>query len=684
MRKAVRTINREISWLLFNERLLQEAENKTVPLLERVFFLGIFSSNLDEFFGVRVATLRRLEDAQLKGEELFVDSPKETLAEIKTTVVNQLSRFDSIYRKLIKELETEGIKLVNEKEYNTEQIAFVNEYFKEKVRPVLVPIMLKESTKMPFIKDKAIYLGIKLSNKSGSKRYALIEIPTKLLSRFVVLPNDDSNEYVTMLDDIIRANIADIFSIFNYENVEAFNFKLTRDSELDIDEDISKSLTEKIGKSLKKRKRGLPVRFVYDREMPEDLLNFLITKIGLKKEQNIIPGRRYHNFKDFISFPTLGRPQLRYEKMPPLEHPQLRNQKSIFKVIAKQDVLISYPYQDFGYVVDLLREAAIDPKVKHVKINVYRLAKNSRVSNALINAVKNGKKVTVLLELQARFDEENNVQWANKLQDEGIKVIFGIDGLKVHSKLILIERKEEGEVKLYAHVGTGNFHEGNAKIYADYSLLTVDKRITNEVQKVFAFFEQTYRRDLIKHLWVSPFGTRRKLLNAIRNEINNAKAGNEAYITFKINNLVDQQIINQLIEASKAGVKVKLLVRGICCLVAGVKGESENITVTGVIDRFLEHARVFVFCNGGKNDVYISSADLMPRNLDTRVEVTTPIYDANIKQILLDNIAIMEKDNVKARILDEKRDNRFVPQRRNKPHRSQYELYNYFKQQLKN
>lgn len=685
MIKNIKTINREISWLLFNERLLQEAENLEVPLLERVFFLGIFSSNLDEFFGVRVATLRRLEAAKLSGSQLYADSPKETLKEIKETVLDQLGRFDSIYRQLIKELENEGIQVVNEKEYSEKQLAFVKAYFKEKVRPVLVPIMLKDTTKMPFIKDKAIYLGIKLSNEGkDNKRYALIEIPSAELPRFVVIPNDGKTECVTMLDDIIRANIADVFSIFKFEKVEAYNFKLTRDSELDIDEDISKSLTEKIGRSLKKRKRGQPVRFVYDRHIPADLLKFLIDKIGLKPEHNLIPGRRYHNFKDFMSFPTLGKPRLRYEKMPPLEHPLLVNQPSILKVIAKQDVLLAFPYQDFGYIIDMLREAAIDPKVKAIQINVYRLAKDSKISNALINAVKNGKNVTVLVELQARFDEANNVKWANRLQDEGVKIIFGISGLKVHSKLILITRKEDGGLKLYGHIGTGNFHEGNAKIYADYSLLTADKRITSEIEKVFSFFEHTYKRDLLRHLWVSPFSTRRKMVSAIRTEITNAKAGKEAYIILKLNNLIDIQIINLLCEASTAGVKINLLVRGICCLVAGVKKVSENITVTGVIDRFLEHARVFIFANDGDEKIYISSADLMPRNLDNRVEVTTPIYDEDVKKILRKNINSMLADNVKARIIDEAKDNRIAGNKKDKPHRSQFELYEYFKNQLKN
>jgi polyphosphate kinase len=684
MIKKIKTINREISWLLFNERLLQEAENETVPLLERIFFLGIFSSNLDEFFGVRVATLRRLDAAKLSGSQLYADSLKETLQEIKETVLSQLARFDNIYRQLIAALEEVGIQMVNEKEYTNEQALFVKTYFKEKVRPVLIPIMLKDSVKIPFIKDRAIYLGIKLSNDGkDNKRFALIEIPTSELPRFVVIPSPDNTECITMLDDLIRANIADVFTMFKFQKAEAFTFKLTRDSELDLDEDISKSLMEKIGKSLKQRKNGEPVRFVYDKHMPNDLLKFLIDKIKLKPEHNLIPGRRYHNFKDLMNFPAVGNASLRNKKMLPQEHPLFKNVPSLLKVIAKQDVLLAFPYQGFGYLVDLLREAAIDPKVRSIQINVYRLAKESEISTALINAVKNGKEVTVLVELQARFDEANNVKWADRLQKEGAKIIFGINGLKVHSKLILITRKEDHELVLYGHIGTGNFHEGNAKIYADYSLLTTDKRITNEIKKVFSFFENTYKRDVFRHLWVSPFNTRRKILSHIKAEIDHAKAGKKAYIMLKINNLVDQQVMQLLCDASKAGVKINLLVRGICCLVAGVKGFSENITVTGVIDRYLEHARVFVFGNNGDEKIFISSADLMPRNLDSRVEVTTPIYDENVKKILKDNLNIMLADNQKARIMDEAKDNRLVKDNPAHPCRSQYDIYDYFKHKIK-
>lgn len=683
MGKTIKTINREISWLQFNERLLQEAEDQSIPLLERIFFLGIFSSNLDEFFSVRVATLRRLEAAKLKSKQLYVEAPKKILDEIRVTVVGQLDRFDRIYKKLLVSLRKSGIRLVNEKEYNEEQQAFVKDYFKNEVLPVLEPILLREKGKMPFIKDKAIYLGVKLSNhKENTVQYAVMEIPTDSLPRFIVLPNDGKHQCFSMLDDVIRRHLSDVFGMFNFDHIEAYNFKLTRDSELDFDEDISKSLTDKIQKSLKKRKRGQPVRFVYDREIPEDLLAFLIHKIGLKSEHNLIPGRRYHNFKNFMSFPSLGREDLKYSKLPPLEHPILRQDRSLFQAIAKKDILLAFPYQDFDYIIDLLREAALDPQVKSIAINVYRLAKDSLIGKALINAVKNGKQVTVLIELQARFDEAHNMVWANKLQDEGVKVIFGIPGLKVHSKLFLIKRKEEQGIVMYGHIGTGNFHEQNAKVYADYSLLTIDKRITSEIDKIFTFFEQTYRRDLLKHLWVSPFSTRRKMLHAIRNEINQVKQGGKGHIILKLNNLVDQQLINQLYEASNAGVQVDLLIRGICCLVAGVKGQSENIRVKAVIDRFLEHARVFVFHNGGDTRVFLSSADMMPRNLDTRVEVTTPIYNEHVKQILLDNIEMMLRDNVKARIMSVKGNNQLQEKQKGKKHRSQSELYAYFKSQL--
>lgn len=683
MKKTTTTINREISWLSFNERVLQEAMDNNTPLIERIRFLGIFSNNRDEFFRVRVATVKRLKELKKKSISDLGFNPAELLNEIKEITLKQQKIFETTFNSLIKELKKEHVNIVDEKNLSKEHQQFIEEYFEEKIRPYLIPIIIKNKAKMPELKDKSLYLGVKLYNNelNDIPLYALIEIPNNI-SRFAVLPKlNDKSDHVILIDDIIRYNLRKIFGLFLFDQIEAYAFKITRDAELDLDVDISTSLLQKMEKSLVKRKKGKQVRFVYDKTMPDDLFNFLVGEVKKKDMENIIPGGKYHNFKDFIKFPNVGSAKLYHSKLKPLPHPRF-NQVSILECIKKEDILLSYPFQNFKYIVDFLREAAIDPKVSEIQINLYRVANNSRIINALVNAVKNGKKVTVIIELKARFDEENNIHWSNILEENGIKVIFGVPGLKVHSKLILVTKKVGQNKELYAHIGTGNFHEGTAKIYGDYSLLTADSRITNEVEKLFAFFESNYLRLSFRHLIVSPFSTRRKFLSLIDNEIKNAKKKKEANIILKLNNLTDELLINKLYEASNAGVKVQLIIRGICRLVPGIKNQSENITAISIVDRYLEHVRTMVFQNGGEELYYISSADWMERNLDHRIEVTTPILNTKIQKVIKKMLQFQLNDNVKARIIDKNASNNYVIND-SEPLRSQIETYKYFKKKYK-
>jgi polyphosphate kinase len=652
-------INRELSWLSFNERVLQEAADESVPLIERIKFLGIYSNNRDEFFRVRVATLKRVLKHQKKAHHLMGEHPKRLLETIQKIVIDQQAKFERIYQQIISDLEEHNISIINETQLNTQQEHFVKKYFKEKVMPSLFPVMLGHNMSFPYLKDKSGYLIVKLGRNNKKSRYALIEVPTDQISRFLVLPKENNKHYIILLDDVIRVCMEEIFPNFEHDYIEAYNIKLTRDAEINIDNDLSKSLVEKLSKGLKDRKKGQPVRLVYDSQIAPDMLSFIMKKIKLRKEDNPIPGGRYHNFKDFISFPNIGAPELSYKKISPLPHPDLHGQINLFKVLKKKDVMLTFPYQSYEHIIDLLREASIDPKVQSIKITLYRVAKNSNIVKALINAIKNGKQVTAIVEVQARFDEEANIYWASKLEEEGAKVIFGVPGLKVHSKMFLIERKEGKKLTHYAHVGTGNFNGDTAKIYTDHSLLTANKNITEEVEKVFSFYEDNSKAGTYKHLLVSPFFMRKKLLGFINQEIKNAKAGKPAYIILKLNNLVDPEMIRKLYEASSHGVKIKLMIRGICSLVAGVKGLSDNIEAISIIDRFLEHSRVFIFCNNDDEKYFISSADWMTRNLDHRSEVALPIYDIHVRRELRTIMDTLWEDNTKARILGSKQDNEY-------------------------
>ncbi len=675
-------IPREISWLSFNERVLQEAEDERNPLIERLRFLGIFSNNQDEYFRVRVADLRRLSNIKRDAKKALGRSPNDMLEEIQERVIAFQKRFEKTYQLILKELKNHNIHIVNESQVTEHQKLFVEEYFHDHIRSSLVPIMLSQTEQFPYLKDKYIYLAVKLhlkNEKHDSVEYALIEVPSDVIKRFLVLPNNEKAKCITLLDDVIRVCLNDIFKTFEYTKIEAYTIKLTRDAELDIDNDISKSLLEKVSSSLDKRKVGNPVRFVYDKDIPEDLLEYIMKKMKLTKKDALIPGGRYHNFKDFMSFPNIGSNSLEFNKLTPQEHPILKKSKSTFDTLDQQDILLNYPYQSFQHFIDFLREVAIDPKVKSLKITLYRVSQNrSKVINALISAAQNGKSVTAVVELRARFDEKINIELSNQLEDAGVKVIFGVPGLKVHSKICLVSRRFGNKERHYACIGTGNFNEDTAKVYTDKLLLTADQSISEEVDKVFKFFKNNYKRYKFKHLMLSPFQFRNRLVQLINKEIRTAKSGKVAYIIIKVNSVTDQDIVRKLYAASQAGVNIQLLVRGECSLVAGVKGLSENINVISIVGRYLEHSRILIFSNNSNPLYYITSANLMYKNMDNRVEVTCPVYDPNIQKQILDQINLQLDDAVKSRIIDAKQQNKYKnPDKPSKPS-SQVLIHRYF------
>jgi len=692
-----RYIDREKSWLAFNARVLQEAADESVPLLERLRFIGIFSNNLDEFFRVRFAAIRRLSLSGQTGEKILGGiSAQQLVKEITEIVIKQQAESLRVLNTIEKELVKQNIIIIDENEVSEEHEHFIKDFFIQKISPELVTIILNDLAEFPLLKDTSGYLAVKLVMKSEQKssvlglikkakpevRYAIIEIP-KNTNRIVELPNKDGKQYLIMLDDLIRYNLSSIFNIFDYESISAHMIKITRDAQLDIDSDMSKSMLEKIATSVKDRRIGEPVRFVYDQHIEKDTLKFFLSKMGIDVSDGVIPGGRYHNRRDYMNFPNLGRFDLLYPPRVPLPVEGLSLDGSILNKIAQKDYLINAPFQSFSYLIKFLREAALDPKVTSIKITLYRLAKNSQIISSLINAAKNGKKVTVQIELQARFDEASNISYAEQMQQEGIELIFGIKGLKVHSKICLIDRIEEGKLKRYGFISTGNFNESTAKIYTDLTLFTSHQQILKDVSKIFDFFDVNYRIHRYKHLIVSPHYTRSKFYKLIDREINNAIMGRPAYINLKMNSISDHPMIDKLYEASNAGVKIKLQVRGICSLIPGVKGMSENIEAVSIVDYFLEHTRSYIFCNNEDPEVYISSADFMTRNLDGRVEVACPIYDDTIKKQIIDTFNIGWKGNVKARYHSEKFENNYRVRAEGEPiFRAQHETYNYYKERL--
>lgn len=695
-----RYIDREKSWLAFNARVLQEAADPSVPLLDRLRFLGIFSNNLDEFFRVRFAAIRRLSLSGIASESLLGGvSARQLVKDITEIAIEQQTESLRILKVIETELGKKGIFMLNETEINQDQSLFVKEYFIQKVSPVLVTIILNDLAEFPLLKDTLGYLAVKLvmnaheENKSISSflglkkplkevRYAVIEIP-KSINRFVVLPSNDNKQYVMMLDDLIRYNLESIFNIFDYESISAHMIKITRDAQLDIDSDLSKSFVEQISESVRDRRIGEPVRFVYDQSIDKDTLKFFLEKMNIDSRESIIPGGRYHNRRDYMDFPNLGRFDLLYQQRTPLPIKDLSLEGSILQKINKKDYLVHAPYQTFAYVVKFLREAALDPKVVSIKITLYRLAKNSQIISSLINAAKNGKKVTVQIELQARFDEASNISYAQQMQQEGIDLIFGVKGLKVHSKICVIERLESEKIKRYGFISTGNFNESTSKIYTDVTLFTCHPQILKEVSKVFDFFEVNYRVFRYKHLIVSPHYTRNRFLKLIDREIMEALSGRDAAIKLKMNSLSDIKMIDKLYDASRAGVKIQLIVRGICCLIPGIPGMSDNIEAISIVDSYLEHTRLYIFGNNSDADVFISSADFMSRNIDGRVEVTCPIYDENIKKELIETFEYGWNGNVKARLHSEDLTNQYrIRATGEKVFRAQQETYNLYLKKL--
>lgn len=689
--KNYRYIDREKSWLAFNARVLQEAADSRVPLLDRLRFLGIFSNNLDEFFRVRYAAIRRLQMEGKSGKKVLGGiSSDELLYDITDIAIKQQADSLRILSDIEEELKNQGIYIIHENDVTETQKIFVKEFFLQRVSPELVTIILNDLAEFPHLKDTSGYLAVKLVMKHDVNdiRYAVIEIPSTI-NRFVVLPKEGEKQYIIMLDDVIRLNLDNIFSLFNYKNISAHMIKFTRDAELDVSGDMSKSMMEKISKGIKGRKLGEPVRFVYDKEIENDTLNFFLEKMNINATDSLIPGGRYHNRRDYMKFPDLGRSDLLYGKVQPLPVKGLSLEGSILEKIAQKDYLVHTPYQSFSYLIKFLREAALDPNVTTIKITLYRLAKNSQIVSSLINAVKNGKRVVAQVELQARFDEESNIRYSRQMQEEGIELIFGIKGLKVHAKTCVIERLENlsagrqgTKIKRYGFISTGNFNEATAKVYTDVTLLTADQKLLKEVEKVFEFLDINYKLHNYKRLIVSPHHTRKQFYKLIDREILNAIEGKEAYIYLKMNSLTDFEMIDKLYEASQNGVQIRLIIRGICCLVPGVERMSENIEAISIVDNYLEHSRIYIFANGGNPDVFISSADIMTRNIDERVEVTCPIYDQEIKKELVDVFNIGWKANVKARIHSEELDNKYVTSEGKKEFRSQQEMYKYYQRKL--
>jgi polyphosphate kinase len=677
-----KTIIRDISWLAFNGRVLQEAADHDVPLKERIRFLGIFSNNLDEFFRVRVATLRRMIQAGPKARMHLELDPGRILEEIQERVIQLQEEFDRIWNEILRELRKQKIFLTDEKKLNIQQQKFVLQYFNEEVRSNIVPLMIESIHSFPVLSDKSIYLACTLAKKDKTipARFALVSVPVKSLSRFIILPSAEGEQSIILLEDVIRYCLPNIFSFFGYDQFSAHTIKVTRDAEIDIDNDLSTSMIQKLEKGLKNRKKGKPVRFVYDRDIPPSLLTYLVKRMGLSHKDNLIAGGRIHNFKDFMNFPNQVFLMQKLRKKP-FTHPQLRNAHSVTNTILEKDILLNFPYHSFNSVIDLLREAAIDPQVTSIKITCYRLAKRSKIINALTNAVRNGKQVTAVIELRARFDEEANILWKKELEEAGVKVLIGVPGMKVHAKLCLIKKRINNVNRHYGFVSTGNLNESTAQVYGDHCLLTADSHIMADVNRMFTYLESPRTRlpylRACKMLIVSPTQMRRNMISLINKEIRNVQLQKKGSITLKLNSLSDEEMIGKLYEAAKAGVEIKLVIRGICCMYTENKKFKVPVQAISIVDEYLEHARVFIFHNGGDEKVFISSADWMQRNIDHRIEASCPILEKNIQKEIKEMLDIQLHDNIKARVLNNEQNNQYVNPRNTKKIRSQVEIYNY-------
>jgi polyphosphate kinase len=681
-----RFIARDISWLSFNGRVLQEANDKSVPLNERIRFLGIFSNNLDEFFRVRVATLKRMvEFSDKKGNIQNIDlieTPQAILDEIQRIVLRQQNEFNRIWQNLNNELKTNKVFLIDDKKLNVEQKWFVKNYFDEVVRPYIIPLMIENVPELPYLRDKSLYLAIVMGNKTNAydQKFSLIEIPSRSVGRFIELPSKTGTSNIILLEDLIRFNLPIIFSHFKYNKFEAHVFKITKDAEIDLDQEIGINFIEKISKGIKNRRKGKPVRFVYEKEMNAEMLEYLIKKLNLTRKSTIIPGGHIHNFRHFMDFPNVI--PIKDKRPSPLIHPAFKKKELVSEIILKKDIMLHFPYHAYDPVIDMLREAAMDDNVVNIKITAYRLASNSKVINALINAARNGKQVTVFLELKARFDEEANLEWKSIMEEEGIKVLVGVPNKKVHAKLCVIQTKVAGKLVKYGFISTGNLNEKTAKVYADHCLLTANKQLMNESSRIFNYLENWQQGDKpivkMQHLLISPINMRNSILHLIDNEIKFAKQGKTAKIIIKLNSLTDITLIEHLYKAVKSNVEVHLIIRGILTLKVNNEKGNTKLNAISIVDQYLEHARVMIFHNKGNEKVYISSADWMVRNLDHRIEVATPIFDPAIKKELIDIINIQLKDNQKARILDANLHNKYVPLS-GKKYKSQEQTYIYLK-----
>lgn len=662
-------VERDVSWMHFNHRILQEAEKEYVPLLERLSFLGIYSNNLDEFFRVRVASLSRIADDK--------NVNKNTYKKIKKCLktINQLNaQFSKEYTEAVSRVESEltkhGIRMLNETQLNDDQKQFLKNFFYEELNGAVNPIWLNQVDEITSLEDNRIYLIVEKRDIDSDKpKYAIVKIPDRTYGRWIKIPSSDSYSNIMYLDDVVRFCLPYVFIGMKESTYKAYSFKFTKDAEMEIDNEADYGTMEKIAAGVNSRKRGEAVRVVYDGEMPKEMLKKIRERLNVKELDTSLAGGRYQNHKDLMSFPDCGHTELRYPKWRHLMKPEFLSTRSIFDAIREKDRFIHVPYHSFNGYIRLLREAAIKPEVKSIKTTLYRLAKDSKVVKALIAAARNGKKVTAVVELLARFDEESNIKWSKRMQEEGVNVIFGVEGLKIHSKLLLIETKKGN----LACIGTGNFHEGNAKVYTDYLMMTARPRIVNEVAKVFDFINRPFNPIRFQELLVSPNSMKSRLLRMLDNEIKNAKEGREAWVKLKINHITDVDMVKKLYEASQAGVRIDIVIRGNCSLVPNVPKISENIHCVGIIDRYLEHARILIFCNGGKNKYYLGSADWMPRNLINRIEVYTPVYDADIQADLLRTIEYGLKDTKNGRIIDGIGTNNFVE---GEPFRSQEALYN--------
>ena len=667
---------KEISWLAFNERVLQEAADPSNPLIERVRFLGIYSNNLDEFYKVQFANLKRY--VLIEQEKGNASNAKNTLKLVHQKVIQAELKFETLYNELLLEMARNQIFLINERQLTSNQEEWIKKFYKQNLRQYINPILLDSHTELiQFLKDDHSYLGVEIINNNEIK-YALLELPTDKISRFVLLPSDSAskNKSIIFLDNILRYCLPDIFKIFfDATEFNAYSIKINRDAEYELSSEMD-SLLELMSQGLKQRVTAQPVRFIYQKDMPKALMELLLTKLKLT-ENDAMQGGRYPNLKDLMSFPYIGRTNLLNKVLPNLTYKRFKQFRNTFDTIRDRDILLYYPYYSFGHVLEIMRQASFDPNVTHIRINIYRVAKDSRFVQAAINAANNGKKVTVVVELQARFDEETNIHWAKTLISSGVKVIYSQPRLKIHAKLFLIERKENERITRYAHIGSGNFNEKTAKVYTDFSLLTADPMITEEVKKVFNFIENPFKPVTFHYLLVSPQNTRMRFMELVQREIDNAKSGKPSGIYLKLNAITDKEMINKLYEASTAGVKIRLIIRGMCILKPQIPNLSENIFVTSIVDRFLEHARVYIFENNGVKDTYISSADWMPRNIDNRVEVGVKILDTGIKKIIRDIFTIQSNDNVKARIIDQDLKNNYVQRGNKKKIRSQIAIYDY-------